>query len=166
MRRKECSSIRVANIVVVHFSSFPLLNGSVEVISEAGLGVKNPIVPYPKLPETQYNGFKFSKEDTTPRSFKTGGSLPLRVKVDKISANNRARRDADIFEVELTLINLNKSDVVTILDIQSEWKLKGSSEWDKTSTLDSNCGNSFSLDPLQPFKLTLVAVILDEEKKR
>jgi len=137
-----------------------------KLLARPDCALKMPSHPY-KLPDPQYTGFKFAEnafERATPREFKTGGELSMKVKVDRIHPNERSRQDADIFDVELSVINL-KETTLSILDVKAEWKLKGDSDWQNVESFECMYGSSFACESLQPTKVYLKIIVKDQDKE-
>jgi hypothetical protein len=151
---------------VLEFDSTSVVLGKVNVVSEGGIDVKMPSKPYPDLSESaKYVGFKFDKTFPETRQFKSGGDLPLRVKVEDIQANPRSSEDRDLFGVNLSFINTHSENLFTIVEVKAEWKLKGDELWRKVDSLENPFKSAVACKPLTPQTAVFFITVNDQEKK-
>jgi hypothetical protein len=166
--KSATSSNPFLSIIRFNTENFDDDSVKVEKVSEGGFKVKEPAKPYPTLPEKKYLGFTFNENQLKPqepRNFKTGGELPLKIKLEGIQVNNRSSIGGDSFAMELSFINTQKDDIITICETRIQWKLKGEKEWKKVDNQEVLLGSSWPCKPLQPIHGAFSVFVNDAEKR-
>lgn len=103
--------------------------------------------------------------------FKTEGSLPLRIKLSsKIVCNQFKIRDSDIFEINVSLVNLDTEKNLTLMEPVISYILRGKADaqWKKADTVrfDGNTAFPLKIEPSGVAHVALKVYLKDAKKEK